>query len=62
MMHLTAGVHIKVKKKDYEEAIALINVNGSRKKEERIMLPKSLMPFWILMFLSVGTGLFLSGH
>jgi hypothetical protein len=62
VMHLTLGVHIKVKKNDYEEALALINENGSRKNENRNITSKSMIPFWILMFLSVGTGLFLSGH
>lgn len=62
MMHLTFGIHIKVKKSDYEDALALIGEDDSRKNERRITSSKSMTPFWILMFLSVGTGLFLSGH
>ncbi len=62
IMHLTFGVHIKVKKSDYEEALALISENNSGNKAHRITSSKSIMPFWILMFLSLGTGLFLSGH
>lgn len=62
MMHLTFGVHIKVKKSDYEEALALIDDQSRDENSDKIASSKSMMTFWILMFLSVGTGLFFSGH
>ena len=63
MMHDFFGVHIKVNRSEAEEALKIINQghNNGRKIKERVA-SKSLMPFWVLMFLSVGTGLFLSGH
>lgn len=62
VMNLILGVHIMVQKNDYEEALAIINENGSSENENRIIPSKSIVPFWVLMFLSVGTGLFLSGY
>ena len=63
MMHDIFGVHINVKRSEAEEALKIINQghkNGRKIKESAVS--KSFMPFWVLMFLSVGTGLFLSGH
>ncbi len=40
MMHLTFGIHIKVKKSDSGEALALIGEDNNRKNEHRIKRKK----------------------
>ena len=62
MMHMAFDVHIKVREKDSKEALSIIEDTDNRGKIANNESSKSLTPFWILMFLSFGTGLYLSGH
>jgi len=62
MMHIASGVHLMVQQKDTQNAISLIEESEYIGKNSGKLSTKSNLPFLILLFLAIGTGLFLSGH